>query len=183
MSDSRTGHDQHSDKPARGRLRWGPWWRALASLLSVLTIYYAFPLRWTGAGLVASLLFTFAGAGALAWAIAGQLRRHLREGASIELPTLTTLMSLVLAVFAFGYFSLETAVPGEMANLATRTDALYFTMQVLTTVGLGDVYAVGQTGRALVTLQMVFDVVFIAAGGSVLVASVRDSLRDGRERA
>ena len=64
-------------------------------------------------------------------------------------------------------------------DLETRTDSLYFTLQVLSTVGLGDVHAVGQTARALVTLQMAFDLVFIAAAGSVIASSVRSRFSGG----
>ena len=106
-------------------------------------------------------------------AIVGQLRKHWFSDAEVRLPLLITLAMLVVVVFAYGYFALETTRPGQMADLETRTDSLYFTIQVLTTVGLGDVHAVGQTARAMVALQMVFDLVFVAAGGSLLASVVR----------
>lgn len=70
-----------------------------------------------------------------------------------------------------------------MADLETRTDSLYFTLQVLTTVGLGDVHAVGQTARAMVTVQMAFDLVFVAAGGSLLASVVRSRMSEAHTAA
>lgn len=41
----------------------------------------------------------------------------------------------------------------------TRTDSLYFTVTVFTTVGFGDVTATSAIARGLVTVQMVLDLV------------------------
>ncbi len=49
-------------------------------------------------------------------------------------------------------------------------------MQLLTTVGLGDVSAQGQVARTLVMVQMAFDLVFVAAAGSLLAGSIRERL-------
>lgn len=172
----------------RSRTRSGPesrmpWVRLVVSALGVLVAYYAMPVRWAGSETVGPALITFVGVAALAGAIVGQLRRHWFTDAEVRLPLLITLAMLVVAVFAFGYYALETARPGEMADLETRTDSLYFTLQVLTTVGLGDVHAVGQTARAMVTVQMAFDLVFVAAGGSLLASVVRSRMSEAHTAA
>ena len=61
-------------------------------------------------------------------------------------------MLIVLLVMAFSltFFLLELASPGQIEELHTRTDALYFTLSTMATVGYGDVHAVGQAARALV---------------------------------
>lgn len=153
-----------------------PWIRVVVGALGVLLAYYTAPVKWAEESLGVTLLGTVAGIGALAWAIAGQIRRWLR-GDDAKLPALVMLMLLVVAVFAWSYLVLETARPGQMAGLETRTDSLYFTLQVLATVGLGDVHAVGQAARTLVAVQMVFDLVFIGAAGSVLAATVKSHVR------
>jgi hypothetical protein len=66
-----------------------------------------------------------------------------------------------------------------MSGISTRTDALYFTVATLTTVGYGDVHAQGQIARSLVTLQLLFDVVFVGAAVSTLLRSLR--LRAGTQ--
>lgn len=164
--------------------RWRPatlWMRVLVSGAGVLLAFYAVPVRWTtGDRLVLALAQTALGVGLLAWAIIGQLKRRF-AGHHTDLPFLATLLTLVLAVFSLGYFALESARPGEMADLTTRTDALYFTLQVLTTVGLGDIHASGQAARLLVSAQMAFDLVFVAAAGSVLAGMVREGAATARQ--
>jgi voltage-gated potassium channel len=46
-------------------------------------------------------------------------------------------------------------------------------MTTMTTVGTGDVHAAGQVARALVLVQMVFNVVFVATIATLLSTRVR----------
>jgi uncharacterized membrane protein len=80
---------------------------------------------------------------------------------------------VVVVVFAFAFYALEHHSPGQVAGLHTRIDALYFTVSTLSTVGYGDVHAVGQAARALVVLQVVFDLVFVAAAVGLLASHLR----------
>ena len=59
-----------------------------------------------------------------------------------------------------------------LAGLDTRTDALYFTVVTLGTVGYGDVHPVGQAARLIATTQIAFDLVFVAALLSVFSSRV-----------
>lgn len=100
----------------RSRTRPGPgssmpWVRLVVSALGVLVAYYAMPVRWAGSETVGPALITFVGVAALAGAIVGQLRRHWFTDAEVRLPLLITLAMLVVAVFAFGYYALES--PGR----------------------------------------------------------------------
>ncbi len=78
------------------------------------------------------------------------------------LNSLLVVLYLVIVFFSLAYVQIERWSPGEFAELETRTDALYFTVTTLGTVGYGDVHAVGQMARIFVTTQIVFDVVFVA---------------------
>ena len=73
--------------------------------------------------------------------------------------------------------AVDVVVRGEVvdqfAELETKTDALYFTLSTLATVGFGDVHAAGQLGRALVSVQVTFDLVFVAAVVTVLTTQLR----------
>ena len=149
----------------------------MVSVVAVIATYYAVPVEKEGGDLLTGVLFTLAGASVLGWAIAGQVRRHLVQGEDVGLPALVTLLSGVVAVFAMGYYSLALSRPGQMVGLETKTDSLYFTMQMLTTIGLGDVHAAGQVARVLALVQMVFDLVFVAAAGSLLAGSMRERMR------
>ena len=77
-------------------------------------------------------------------------RRLLRSAATLA------------AAMVFYYFVPLGMTPGEFAELETRTDALYFTVATLGTVGYGDVHPVGQMARIFATAQIVFDLVFVA---------------------
>lgn len=95
---------------------------------------------------------------------------HPPRGARIE--HVLAIVVWAVAFFAFVYTRLA-GVPGQFEGIATRVDALYFTLTTLTTVGFGDIYPVGQTARVVVMLQMVFNVVVIAAAVRVLLVAVR----------
>ena len=57
-------------------------------------------------------------------------------------------MLLVLLVMAFSltFFLLEPPARAGRRTSSTRTDALYFTLSTMATVGYGDVHAEGQAG-------------------------------------
>jgi hypothetical protein len=57
---------------------------------------------------------------------------------------------------------------------------LYFSLTIVSTVGFGDVHAINQAARAVVSLQLVFDLMFVSlavaaarAAGPPTVASER----------
>ncbi len=71
------------------------------------------------------------------------------------------LLATFVVVFAYLYLSLETRDPGQVPGLTTHLDGLYFTVTMLTTVGFGDIAPAGQGARAVATVQMVFNLVFL----------------------
>lgn len=150
--------------------------RNVTVLLLVTALYYAVPVRPvpTTASAVLAVVGVVVGAGVLAWLITRQVREQmLAHDHAVTVHSLLVLLYLVVAFFALGYYVLERGAPGQFAELRTRTDALYFTMATLATVGFGDVHPVGQAARALVTLQMGFDLVFVGAIVAVLSGVVR----------
>jgi voltage-gated potassium channel len=151
------------------------WFRHGVVVLGLTLIFYTVPLGpLDSLGRTASSVgLTLLGAGVLGWAITAQLRRQLTDDPDAELHSLVMLLELVAIVFAFGYYLLDVTTPGEIAGLRTRTDALYFTLSTLTTIGFGDVHAAGQVARVMVTVQMVFDVIFVAAVVAVLSGRLR----------
>jgi voltage-gated potassium channel len=151
------------------------WLRLVISVGGLVGVYYAVPLSQLGSvgRTTASLVLTLAGVAALGWAITGEIRHQLAGDSTTRIPGLFMLLALVAVVFALGYYLLEQTTPGQMAGLETRTDALYFTLSTLGTLGYGDVYAAGQIARGLVAVQIVFDVVFVAALVAVVSGRVR----------
>jgi voltage-gated potassium channel len=59
----------------------------------------------------------------------------------------------------------------EFVGLETKTDALYFALTTLATVGFGDVHAEGQVARLLLIAQIIFNIVALTRAAHVLLAS------------
>ena len=81
---------------------------------------------------------------------------------------------LFLLLFASTYFLMSQADSTNF-NLAdlTRSDSLYFTVTVFTTVGFGDILATSHNARELVTVQMILDLILIGAVIRAFVEAVR----------
>ncbi|TFH53046.1 two pore domain potassium channel family protein [Actinomyces viscosus] len=84
----------------------------------------------------------------------------------------------VVALLALACYAMATHQPDQFTGLVTRTDALYFTVTTISTVGYGDVHAVGQAARGLVTAMIVFDVVFLGALGQAISQRYHDRRQD-----
>lgn len=91
----------------------------------------------------------------------------VRRVPEAEMPVVRAVaVSIVLLVtyvvlFAYAYLSFETRDPGQIPGLTTHLDSLYFTVTMLTTVGFGDIAPAGQGARAVATVQMVVNLVFL----------------------
>ena len=141
------------------------WSRPVLSFVGLLVAYYAFPVDFDRAPgfVIVSLVVTLAGLALIGWTMVSELG-HLRRGeASRSSPVLAMLILLLVMSFSLAFFLLELASPGQIADLHTRTDALYFTLSTMATVGYGDVHAEGQAARALVSAVIAFDVVVVAS--------------------
>jgi len=149
--------------------------RLLLSIVGMLVVFYTVPVsadESTGRVVTATLL-TLLGVAVLAWAIVEQVRRQL-QSRSEDIHTLVMLLPLGAVLFALGFYVLAEHRPIQFDGLHTRTDALYFTLSTLTTVGFGDITAKGQLARVLVMFQLVFNAVFIGAAVSTIVATIRN---------
>lgn len=143
-----------------------------------LVVYAVVPVRTGPLHPLDALVFAGALLGfALATAAAAVRERQaaLAEDQSVAGARIEHVLAIVLwaiAFFALAYLRLA-GVSGQFEGIATRVDALYFTLTTLTTVGYGDINAIGQTARVVVMLQMVFNVVVIAAAVRLLLIATR----------
>lgn len=151
--------------------------RSLATLGLVLVVYFAFPVGRlpSTASTVLSVAGLVIGGAVLAWLITGQVRHHLEAGTEegVRVRSLLLLLYLTVLLFALGYYVLARSADDQFSGLETKTDALYFTVTTLGTVGFGDIHAAGQAARALVTAQIAFNLVFVGALASVLTSQLR----------
>ncbi|MBB1517315.1 two pore domain potassium channel family protein [Tessaracoccus sp. MC1679] len=156
-------------------------WRLVFSRMllptAVLTFHFLVPVSASDAP-VGTVLGFVVGAVCLA-AVAGAVFNEVRQAAKrLRAVHLLLAFELVLVIFSFGYFLLTVQQPGQFNGLTTRLDALYFSMTTMSTVGYGDIHAEGQLARLLVTVQLVFNLVFVAS----LVSLFQDQIRRGGAR-
>jgi len=115
---------------------------------------------------------------AVVYGIRRQLLRHIRQPGA-PLGGLVVGIVAGLLLFASLDYCIAIYAPGQFSGLATRTDALYFALSTLLTVGFGDVHAVGQTARALLCIQMALNVIVLATAASLVA---REFNARGRQR-
>lgn len=153
--------------------------RSVVVLGLVLAVYYVVPVGELPSqeGAVATVVALLVGLGLLARLVVAQLRRQLAAGegddAGLQIQTLLMLVYATILLFSLSYTALAEATDDQFAGIETKTDGLYFTMTTLATVGFGDVHATGQLARGLVTLQIVFNLVFVGALASMVTGAFR----------
>lgn len=144
---------------------------AIAIVAAATLVYYVLPLPGRMRETSWTILFC-CGTAALGGGIALVIGRALRRGAEQRLRALITLLCVTVLFFSYAD-TVVAAIPGQFAELHTKTDALYFSVSTLATVGFGDVHPTGQLARAAVTLQIVFNLVFLGSGVALITGRWR----------
>jgi voltage-gated potassium channel len=140
-------------------------------LVAVATVvYFLLPVPRLGEGSWAVLFF--AGAFVLGALILASVRKLQSAGEDAGIRGLVLLLTLTVLFFSWTDASVAK-LPGQFADLHNRTDALYFNVSTLATVGFGDVHPLAQLARGAVTLQIVFNLVFLGAAVSVITGFFR----------
>ena len=144
-------------------------------IASVVTVaYFSLPLHALAA--LPFAVIVIGGVIILAAVIAYQVIAIFRaaQPAAKAIEALSLTGPLFLLLFASTYFLMSQA---DSANFnpagLTRSDSLYFTVTVFTTVGFGDIVATSQSARELVTVQMILDLILIGAVIKAFVEAVK----------
>ena len=155
-----------------------PWLAQAAGVAAMVTAYFLLPLDRLGprrpalSWLLFGLALTLIALLLLRQVVHVLLGRpDVRPGLVIPL-----LMSLSVLVFATAYQALAQR-PGELDGIATRLDALYFTLVTLATVGYGDITPHGQAARLVTILQILYTFIFLTAAATALTNHLRTALR------
>lgn len=153
--------------------------RSVATTVVLVGLYYLLPLDhidsvlWT---LVVGLLLLLA---VIVWQLRGILRARYPAVRAVE--ALATTVPLFLVLFASAYFTMAGASPANFSSHSlTRTDALYFTVTVFATVGFGDITAVSQSARLVVTAQMLLDLLALGLVVRAFVGTVQLARRQAQ---
>ncbi len=139
-----------------------PWVKPVALPIAILAAYFVVPVDASRAplGVLAGLIIgavALTGVGAIVFSEARSAQRRLTAW------HLVVMLEIALIVFSFTYYVVATNDLTEFVGIGTRLDALYFSTTTVSTVGFGDVHPTGQLARAIVTLHMAFNLVFVAA--------------------
>ena len=152
--------------------------RAAGSTIALVAIYYLLPLDRSSTWVAVTMLVI--GLVLLIGLVAFQVRWIVTSPfpglRGVE--ALATSIPLFLLLFASAYVVMDTISASNFTEPLTRTDALYFTVTVFSTVGFGDITAKTEAARLVVTGQMIADLVVIGLAVKVIVGAVKR----GRQR-
>ncbi|MCX4907491.1 potassium channel family protein [Streptomyces sp. NBC_00878] len=151
--------------------------RSIGMATGLIVAYYLLPMDGpfddgTIAGLVLGLLALTA---LFLWQIRAIARSPHPPLRAVE--SLAALVTLFALLFATSYFLLERATPGSFTEPLTRTDALYLTLTVISTVGFGDITAHTETARVMTMIQMVGGLLLVGVAARVVVKAVETGQR------
>jgi hypothetical protein len=151
-------------------------WHTTVVLVLLTAGYFMLPLRspWgdaTAAGRLAGSV--------VAWGVllvflrAAARRSHDRQAPEYHrVQQLLTALYLLVLSFALLYAIISATAPEQFSGLANRSDALYFSVTTTATVGFGDIHAVGTPARLLVTVQMLFNLIYIGTALRILSSGI-----------
>jgi len=150
--------------------------RAGLSATALVALYYVLPLDGAGTrvalGLMVGLLVFIGLVAFQVWQIARSDYPRLR---AIE--ALSTALPLFLVVFAATYYLMDHAQPGSFSESLSRTDGLYYTITVFSTVGFGDIVPHSEPARITTMVQMLADLVVIGLVARLLLSAVSSGLQ------
>ena len=149
--------------------------RAVVTASVLVTLYYVLPLdELSGTSAVAGLAIgVLVFLGLVAWQVRSILRSAHPQTRALQ--ALVVVLPIFILMFASAYYVMGRAQPADFSEALTRSDALYFTVTVFSTVGFGDVSAKGETTRLVVTAQMILDLIFLGVGIRVILGAVQRS--------
>ena len=147
--------------------------QAAGSTVALVAIYYLLPLDHFSTWVAVTVLVI--GLVVLIGLVAFQVRWILvsRFPGLRGVQALATSIPLFVLLFASTYVVLATISASNFSEPLTRTDALYFTVTVFSTVGFGDITAKTEAARLVVTGQMIADLVTIGVAVKVIVGAVK----------
>jgi len=169
-----------------GSWRSRSWWRVTVATLRALlnasvliALYYLLPMD---LGDSDASVFGKLAIGALVFV--GLMTWQLREITQSDTPGLRALeglfavVPLFLLLFATTYYVMSQNDASNFTAPLTRTDALYFTVTIFSTVGFGDISPRAEGARLLVSAQMILDLVILGLGVRIILTAVQK----GRDR-
>lgn len=147
--------------------------RVAISVTFMVLVYYRAPLnveinqgllRWLVVGL-AGLAIT------LAWQVRSIMSSDAPRLRAAE--TIATGLPFLLLLYAAAYAVMSVDNPSSFTQRLGRTDALYFTMTVFTTIGFGDIAPATEIARIVTMTQMVVWLLSVGLVAKFLLGAVQ----------
>lgn len=154
--------------------------RSLLTVAALLVVYYTLPLSRTfeARTVVVLVVALFCLTALVLLQVRSIIRSPYPALRAVESLALT--IPLFMLIFAVVYELLSRSDPSSFSQTLTRTDALYFVVTVFATVGFGDITAVSEVARVLVTVQMVSDLLLLGLVLRAVVTAVQRSSQNRR---
>jgi hypothetical protein len=112
---------------------------------------------------------------------------QVRAIVSSDAPRLRTVRAVVigvstlLVIFAATYCVISTSRPDSFTEPLSRTDALYFTITVFSTVGFGDIAPRSDLARIITMVQMIVGLLTFGVLAKIVFAAMQKGLRRREE--
>jgi voltage-gated potassium channel len=164
---------QELSQAKRRRLIFQAVVRSLLTTTVLVVLYYQLPLDrpWDANTAVRVLVGLLAFVAVAAWQVKTITGSRYPAVRAVE--ALGLIFPLYLLIFASTYFVMQRASPASFTEPLTRTDALYFSVTVFSTVGFGDIAPKSEVARVILIVQMLGDLAILGAGARVLLGAVR----------
>jgi voltage-gated potassium channel len=157
--------------------------RAVGSVVVLMLLYYLLPLDHSSTGVVIAILVI--GLAGLITLVVFQVRWILvsRHPTLRAVEALATSIPLFLLLFAGSYYLMARYGASNFGGPMTRTDSLYFSVTVFSTVGFGDITAKSEVARRVVTAQMATDLVVVGIAVKVILGAATHTRQHRRKMA
>ncbi len=165
----------YQELPAVRRRRLVAWATLRGVLITtvLVVLYYVLPLDQplNGDAAVRILIGLLIFAGITVWQVRTIISSRYPGIKAFE--ALSLIVPFYLLLFASTYFVMERASAASFTQPLTRTDALYFSVTVFSTVGFGDIAPRSEAARVVLIVQMLGDLALIGVGARILLGAVR----------
>ena len=170
--------DQRADDPpavASRRLVVHGLLRASLTATVLVVLYFTLPMTGSldasATALLTVGLLVFAAV--VTWQVRAVLQSRYPGLRAVE--ALAAAIPLFLLVFAAAYLQIDLAEAGSFSEPLSRTDALYFTITVFSTVGFGDITPDTEPARIAAMVQMLCDLLVLGVVLQLMVGAVKTS--------
>lgn len=171
--------DDYPDLPRAKRRRILLWatLRGLLSATALVVLYYELPLDqpFGASAAVRVLIGLVLFAVITVWQVKAIIGSNYPGVQAVQ--ALGLIATFYLLLFASTYFIMERTSAASFTEPLTRTDALYFTVTVFSTVGFGDIAPKSEAARVVLIFQMLGDLALVGVGIRLLLMAVQRARR------